>query len=120
MQDAGIATADTQYYYMVVPSQSGTGERGVSSYSIGVFTAKFLDQYDTVGVPLKLGAYPTADAFASGVDSCVGINYFDYPTQVWMWHSERMNVGAFDLTFERGRGYQISTQALTKFSFVGH
>ena len=119
-QDLNVAAADTQYYYMVVPSQSGTGERGVSSYSIGVFTARYLDQYDTVGIPLKLDSYPTADAFAFDVDNCVGINYFDYPTQEWRWHSERMTAGAFDPTFERGRGYQISTQALTKFSFVGH
>jgi hypothetical protein len=120
VQDVGAAAADTQYYYIVVPSQAGTGVMGVSSYSIGVFTARFLDQYDTVGIPLKLDSYPTADAFASGVDSCVGINYFDFPTQEWRWHSERMTAAAFDPTFERGRGYQISTQAQTKFSFVGH
>jgi hypothetical protein len=119
-QDIGVAAAGTQFYYMVIPVMSGTGVSGISSYSIGVFTAQFLGQYDTMGIPLKLTSYPSADDFAFDVENCAGINYFDYPGQVWRWHSERMSPGAFDPTLERGRGYQISTEAVTKFSFVGY
>jgi hypothetical protein len=120
IQDPGVATAGSQYYYMVVPVQWGTGLRGTSSYSIGVFTAEYLDQYDTVGIPLKLSSYPSVDTFSLDVESCVGINYFSYPDQRWMWHSEGMTPGAFDPVLERGLGYQVSTQAQTRYSFVGH
>ncbi|UCF08106.1 MAG: VWA domain-containing protein [Thermoplasmata archaeon] len=119
LQDTGIATAGTEYYYMVVPIQQGTGERGVSSYSIGVWTAEYLDQYDTVGIPLKLFTYPSADSFSDDVDNAVGINHFDYTAQRWQWHSHRMPASVFDIQFEMGRGYQISTVATTKHSFVG-
>ena len=43
----------------------------------------------------------------------------EYSQQRWLWHSDRMPANAFDTTLERGFGYQISTAAGTKYSFIG-
>ncbi len=117
--DIGNAISGTEYYYMIVPFNSTTGEMGVSSYSIGVWTASYLGQYDTFALPLKPRSYRTADWYCDNIENTVGINYFDELYQIWSWHSTRMPANAFDPTLDRGQGYQISTSAATKFSFVG-
>jgi parallel beta-helix repeat protein len=118
-QDIGNATASTEYYYMIVPVNLSTGKRGVSSYSIGVWTAGYLDQYDTFGIPLKPSNYQTADWFCDNIPDTVGINYYIYSQQRWGWHSTRMPAGAYDPVLEMTEGYQISTSSATKFTFIG-
>jgi hypothetical protein len=118
-QDIGNATAGTEYYYMILPVNLSTSERGVSSYSIGVWTAGYLDQYDTFTLPLKLSSYKTADWYCDNIPDTVGINYYNVNTQRWNWHSTRMPVGAFDPILVMAEGYQISTSGSTKFTFIG-
>jgi hypothetical protein len=113
------AVVGSEQYYMVVPFISGTGEKGVSSYSIGVCTAGYLDQYDTLALPLKPSNYETIDWFCDNIPDTVGINYFDVTAQRWIWHSTEMPEGAFDVIVEMGVGYQISTSGPTKFTFIG-
>jgi hypothetical protein len=105
-------------YYMVVPFNA-TGVRGSSTYSIGIWTEEYLSQYDTIGIPLKLSGYPTADWYCNNIPDTVGINYYIYSEQRWSWHSTRMPEGAFDTVLEMGEGYQISTSSVTKFTFIG-
>jgi hypothetical protein len=118
-QDIGNATPGTEFYYMIVPVNLSTSERGVSSYSIGIWTAGYLDQYDTFGIPLKLGADHTTDWYCDNIPSTVGINYYDVASQRWSWHSTRMPAGAFDPVLEITVGYQISTSSATRFIFIG-
>jgi parallel beta-helix repeat protein len=118
-QDIGNATAGTEYYYMIVPVNLSTGEIGASSYSIGVWTAGYLDQYDTFALPLRLGSNQTADWFCDNIPDTVGINYYIYSQQRWCWHSTRMPAGAFDPTLIMTAGYQICTSNDTKFTFIG-
>jgi hypothetical protein len=118
-QDISNATAGTEYYYMVVPVNLSTGKRGVSSYSIGVWTASYLDQYDTFALPLRLSSNQTADWYCDKIPYAVGINYFIQSEQRWSWHSTRMPEGAYDPMLVMVEGYQISTSNATKFTFIG-
>ena len=115
----GVALAGTEQYYMVVPFISSTGERGISSYTLGVWTAGYLDQYDTFALPLKPSSNQTADWYCDNIPNTVGINYFMYTQQRWGWHSTRMPGGAFDPIMFMTEGYQISTSNSTKFTFIG-
>ncbi|UCE74883.1 MAG: hypothetical protein JSV56_04060 [Methanomassiliicoccales archaeon] len=108
----------TRLYYMVVPFNS-KGIKGASTYSIGIWTEKYLVQYDTFGIPLKLNDDQTADWYCSSINHTVGINYFNISEQRWCWHSTRMPAGAYDPVIEMTNGYQISTSNATKFIFIG-
>jgi parallel beta-helix repeat protein len=117
--DINNATPGTEYYYIIVPINLSTGERGSSTYSIGIWTEEFLAQYDTFGIPLKLSDYYTADWFCDNIHNTVGMNYYNISAQRWFWHSTRMPTGAFDPTIEMTEGYQISTSNATTFTFIG-
>ncbi|UCE36875.1 MAG: SBBP repeat-containing protein [Thermoplasmata archaeon] len=116
--DIGNATAGTQYYYMIVPANE-TGVEGASTYSVGVWTAVCLGQYDTIGIPLKIASNETVDWYCNNIPNMVGINYFIYSQQRWGWHSTRMPEGAYDPQIVMTEGYQISTSNATKFTFIG-
>ena len=118
-QDIVNATPGTEYYYMIVPVNLSTGERGVSTYSIGVWTEEYLQGYDTFGIPLKLDCNQTADWYCDNIPDTVGINYYIYTEQRWCWHSTRMPAEAYDPILEMTEGYQISTSSFTKFTFIG-
>jgi hypothetical protein len=117
--DPGIALPGTEHYYMIVPVDNTTGKRGVTSYSIGVWVEYYMSEYDTIGIPLKMGGDHTAQWFCDNIPYTVGINYYDIGAQRWMWHSKNMPRGAFDTQVEMTVGYQISTQLTTKFTFIG-
>jgi hypothetical protein len=101
-----------------VPFNS-SGIRGSSTYSIGIWTEEYLNQYDTIGIPLKLSVYHTADWYRDNIPNTVGINYYIHSEQRWSWHSTRMPEGAYEVMLEITEGYQISTSGPTKFTFIG-
>jgi hypothetical protein len=117
--DSGIAKPGTEYYYMIVPINGTTGERGVSSYSVGVWTEEYWEGYDTFGIPLKLNYSHTADWYCDSITHSVGINYYNITFQEWWWHSTVMAKKAFDPVLKMTEGYQISTSNVTKFTFIG-
>jgi hypothetical protein len=114
----GANVPGARLYFMVVPFNA-SGIRGTSTYSIGIWTEEYLSEYDTIGIPLKLYWYRTADWYCNNIPDCVGINYYIDSQQRWGWHSTRMPAGAFDVVLEMGAGYQISTSGATKFTFIG-
>jgi hypothetical protein len=118
-QDIDNATEGTEYYYMVVPVNESTGERGVSCYSIGVCTIGYSGSYDSFALPLNPNGYNSVDWFCDAIDNTVGINYYNTTYQLWYWHSTGMQEVAFDVIIEMGIGYQISTSGPTKFTFIG-
>jgi hypothetical protein len=113
------ALAGTEYYYMVVPLQSSGLQFGASTYSIGVWTASFSGIYDSMGLPLKLSKDESVDWYCDGISDCVGINYYIYSEQRWGWHSKRMPKDAYDPDIIMADGYQISTSASTKYTYIG-
>ncbi|UCE38614.1 MAG: PKD domain-containing protein [Thermoplasmata archaeon] len=106
-------------YYMVVPFNK-SGIRGTSTYSIGIWTEEYYSGYDTFGIPFLMSSNHTADWYCDNIPDTVGINYFNNSKQRWYWHSKEMSEGAFDPTLVMTVGYQISTAADTKYTFVGH
>jgi hypothetical protein len=104
---------------MVVPDISAIAERGPSSYSIGVWTGNYNSGYDTMGVPLKMNTVNSVDWYCDAIDNTLGMNYYNFLEQRWMWHKTAMQVGIYDVDVLMGEGYQISTTSTTKHSFVG-
>jgi hypothetical protein len=117
--DIGNATSGKQYYYMIMPVNLSTNEKGLGTYSIGIWTEEYLSGYDTFGIPLKQSFYETADWYCNNIPDTVGINYYNLSVQRWCWHSTRMSAGAFDPVLKMTEGYQISTSNSTKFTFIG-
>jgi hypothetical protein len=117
--DSGNASQGTEYYYMIVPINSSTGEWGSGSYSVGVWTSANILGYDTFGFPLKIKNSFTADWYCDEIQNSVGINYFNITFQRWNWHATSMPEGAFDPQIEFTLGYQISVSSSTKYSFIG-
>ncbi len=115
---AGATLLFNQIYYMVI-SENETGAEGTSTYSLGVWTADYLAGYDTIGIPLILASYETADWYCDQIDSAVGINYLINSESRWSWHSTRMPAEAYDPTLIMTEGYQISIAADTRFTFIG-
>jgi hypothetical protein len=108
----------TRLYYMVVPFD-GNGLRGSSTYTVGVWTEEYLAEYDTMGIPLKMESTKSADWYCENIPDAVGINYYIRSETRWGWHSTRMPEGAFDTDIVITEGYQISTNAVTGYTFIG-
>ncbi|UCE37777.1 MAG: VWA domain-containing protein [Thermoplasmata archaeon] len=112
--------AGTSYYYFVVAVDDPSVHVGFnSSYSVGVWTAKCLVEYDTLALPLKLSNCKTADWYCDDIENVVGINYYIHGEQRWSWHSTRMPAGVYDPDIVMAEGYQISTIGNAKYNFIG-
>jgi hypothetical protein len=118
-EDPTIALSGTEHYYMIVPIDDFTGQKGVTSYSVGVWVEEYLPGYDTMGIPLKVGNSESVDWYCDNIPETVGINYYDSGYEKWLWHPTRMPQGAFDPELEMTYGYQVSTSDITKFVFIG-
>ena len=118
-QDLQVAKKDTQFYYMVVPVNTTTQDLGTSSYSIGIVTLGFDLGYDTFGLPLKQESVYSVDWFCDNSLNTLGINYYLYSEQRWIWHKKIMPSGAYDTLVSMSEGYQISTTGSASFSFIG-
>jgi hypothetical protein len=106
-------------YYMIVPEDDNTLQRGVGKYSIGIWIEEYLAGYDSLGIPLKTGINETSDWYCDNIPDTIGINYYIHSEQRWSWHVWRMPKGAYDPNLVMAEGYQISTSSLTKFTFIG-
>jgi hypothetical protein len=115
---AAADSPGSRLYYMIVPYNE-SGIRGAGTYSIGIWTEEYLSQYDTMGLPLKLSTSNTVDWYCDNIPDVVGINYLIFEEQRWGWHSTRMPEGVYDTVIKMAEGYQISTAASTKYSFIG-
>jgi hypothetical protein len=116
--DFGAASPGSEKYYFVEPIDGVLGV-GSPSYSIGVWTKDIDAGYDTFALPLIPDATDTVDWYCDAVDNAWGMNYHNVSAQRWMWHKSMMPVGIYDVDMVMGTGYQISTTAATKYSFVG-
>ena len=67
----------TQYYYFVCAVSAPGLHVGLnSSYSMGVWTADYLGEYDTFALPLKLINNNVADWYCDNIPNTVGMNYY--------------------------------------------
>jgi hypothetical protein len=104
---------------MIQPLELASGKFGTSTYSVGVWTGDYDAGYDTFAVPLEIDTAETLDWYCDEISDTWGMNYYNQPEQRWMWHKTVMPDGIYDADIERGLGYQISTTAATKYTFVG-
>jgi len=114
LTDAGAILRSPELYYMVIPvTAAGVG---ASTYSVGVFTRTFQGA-DTLALPLRPSSPSTVDAYADMIPGTLGILYLS--GGVWVPHFRGMPAGAYDAAVNIGAGYQISTAAGSRYSFVG-
>jgi hypothetical protein len=109
-----------QWYYMVVAVSDPNIHAGFNgTYSIGVWTQKYLVECDTLGLPLKQNCTINIDWMCDAAPDIWGMNYYNISEQRWIWHKTIMPMGAYDTEIIMAEGYQISTTANTKYSFIG-
>jgi uncharacterized protein YegL len=110
----------TQFYYCVVAVNDPGLHFGFNStYSVGLWVAGYLGEYDTLGLPLKLDLENTVDWYCDQIPDTDGINYYLKGENRWGWHATRMPKDVYDPDIMMGDGYQISTSASTKYIFIG-
>jgi hypothetical protein len=114
--DFGLAVANRQYYYWVIPLTLG-GEKGSGTYSIGLLIKSYSQGSDTFALPLKLNLTIGIDELCDMVSEIVGMSYI--VSSVWKFHAKEMPAGIYDILIEQSSGYQISTTGATYFLFVG-
>jgi hypothetical protein len=114
--DPGVLAADGERYYWVVPVQA-SGERGASTYSMGVWT-RTLSGSATLGPPLRSDAPLAVSALAEGVPEVLGVLWM--APSGWVPHFRSMPAGVYDAPFVLGGGVQVSLRSPARFVFVGH
>ncbi len=116
----GMFDTMAQCYYMVVAVSEPTFHIGFNgTYSIGVWTENYDMGYDTLGLPLKSNSTHPIDWFCDAIPNVVGMNYYNLLEKRLIWHKTLMSQGAYDTNVVMAEGYQISTTANTKYSFIG-
>jgi hypothetical protein len=115
--DDGAILLGTEYYYWVVPINVA-GERGSSTYSVGVWVGNYQEGSDTVSSPLKLQDEITIDEMCDMNEHIVGIAYLI--KGVWKFHSREMPASAYNSVFEQSLGYQISSENEVRLIFIGY
>jgi hypothetical protein len=116
----GVFDRNVHWYYMVVAAKDPSIHTGFNgTYSLGVWTQKYYQEYDTLGLPLKLNTTHESDWYCDAIPNVWGMNYYNTVEQRWMWHKTLMPKGAYDTDVVMSEGYQISTTAVTRYSFIG-
>lgn len=114
--DGGVALPGTDHYYWIMPTDS-TGERGSSTYSIGVWIGTYHEGMDTVSPPLKPESQIWIDQLCELHDDIVGMAFLIQGH--WKFHAKEMPSKVYDTLFQQSAGYQISTNASIRIVFIG-
>lgn len=114
--DEDVAFPGTEHYYWIVPIDS-IGERGGSSYSVGVWIGVYQKGADTISPPLKMATQMWIDGLCEVDDEIVGVAYLT--EGVWKLHTRMMPTKVYDSIFEQSMGYQISTNDSISIVFIG-
>jgi hypothetical protein len=115
--DVDAILLESEYYYWVVPINAA-GERGSSTYSVGVWVGTYQKGSDTVSSPLKLQDETTIDEMCDANKYIVGIAYLI--KGVWKFHSREMPASAYNSVFAQSLGYQISSENDVQLVFIGY
>jgi hypothetical protein len=106
-----------ELYYMVVPKNSSTSEIGSSTYSVGVITTEF-NGNEMFGLPLKpLWGDRSADWYVDQIPNALGIVYLD--EGLWKAHFKEFPENVYDVIIECGKGYELTTNVTSRYSFIG-
>jgi hypothetical protein len=115
--DAGVALPGRQYYYWIVPI-GPNGEKGSSSYSVGVYVESYRQGTDAFSLPLKLPVGVWTNEIVERDGTIVGVAYMI--DGLWKFHAREMPPMVYDVTVEQGVGYQISTVGVATVVFIGY
>jgi hypothetical protein len=109
----------SELYYMVAAVTSNDIIGYNSTYSLGIVFSEFEIGYESFGLPLEPLLVNTVDWYCDDIPNAVGMNYHIDSESRWSWHATRMPQGAYDPIIEMAKGYQLSTEDATKYTFVG-
>jgi len=116
-ESCGLALADAAYY-MVVPVNPMTNEKGGSTYSIGVVRVALPGQA-AIGLPLLPLSNGPVSWYTARILEALGLLWFDAAAGVWVPHFRDMPPGVYDAPVVQARAYQVSTRLPTTYVFVG-
>jgi hypothetical protein len=115
--DMGAAQAPSDYYYMIVPLNTGTMELGSSTYGVGVMKATY-NGNEMIGLPLKpQWGDKYADWYVDQIPNALGIVYLE--GGIWKAHFKEFPEGVYDTILETGKGYELTVYAQSFYIFVG-
>jgi hypothetical protein len=101
---------------MVVPYNLTQGN-GSSTYSIGVITEEY-NGNEMFGLPLNpIWGDKSSDWYADKIENCLGIVYLE--DGIWKAHFKEFPNGVYDTIIERGRGYELSVNDISLFTYIG-
>jgi hypothetical protein len=127
--NGGQPVADTSYidvdsviaagedYYLIVPYDPVEDANGSSTYSIGVFMAEY-NGNEFFGLPLKpVWGDMSADWYVDQIRNSLGIVYLE--GGIWKAHFKEFPEGVYDTTIVMGRGYELSVNDTTLYTYIG-
>jgi hypothetical protein len=115
--DSGAALSPTDYYYMIIPYNTTSMERGSSTYSVGVDKTTY-NGNEMIGLPLKpQWGDKYADWYVDQIPEALGIVYLE--GGIWKAHFKEFPEGVYDTILELGRGYELSVNVQSFYIFVG-
>jgi hypothetical protein len=112
-------TGGNQFYYAVCALSTSDIMGYNSSYSLGIWFSDYDKGYESFGLPLEPLVQNTMDWYCDQISNSVGMNYYIDSESRWSWHATRMPSGAYDPIIEMAKGYQLSTDDATKYTFIG-
>lgn len=115
--DLGVALPGQQFYYWIIPIDS-IGERGSSTYSVGVWIQGYQKGTDTFSLPLKPLMETWIDDYCEMSANIAGIMHM--MSGYWRLHAREMPSLVYDAVVGQGTGYQISTEGATQIIFIGY
>jgi hypothetical protein len=115
--DTGAASNPSDYYYMIIPINTGTMELGSSTYSVGVLKATY-NGNEMIGLPVKpQWGDKYADWYVDQIPNALGLVYLE--GGIWKAHFKEFPEGVYDTILEFGKGYEITVYSTSSYIFVG-
>jgi uncharacterized protein YegL len=115
---AGLSSAPSQYYY-VVRSVEASGNKSVTSNTVGKWTREFVLGESAFSLPLEPFEINSVDWYCDDIPNVDQIKWADPISQNWVTHYKSDAPGISDSDVVLGEGYEITVTSQTFYTFCG-
>lgn len=115
----GAGPGAPKEYYYIVRAVSAVGLMSNTSNTAGKWTKQFTPGLNTFSLPLKPFEDHAVSWYAEQIPDVEFIRWMN-STGHWVTHHEGMGEGIEDSPVEMGKGYEISLDSSSKFTFCGY
>jgi uncharacterized protein YegL len=116
--DAGLPSEPSEYYY-VVRSVEASGNKSVTSNTVGKWTQEFALGVSAFSLPLEPFLVNSADWYADDIPNVEYIKWADPTSQTWVTHYKTDSPGVNDADVILGEGYEIKVTSTSYYTFCG-